>query len=279
MALSLKPVPPARGMRWVGDAFRLFRRRPLGFLSLFAAFIVGFLLFAMIPWVGQLAMMALPLLSLGFMVAAQSALLDGPVRFSQYIEPLRTDARRRRALLILCAIYGAAMLAIVWLANGLSEDALGRLQALISQGAGQDAVVAAMQSDPGLRTASTAVSVLGTLLTIPFWHAAALVHWGGQGVLQALFSSTLAVWRARWAFTLYGLTWFGLAVVLLPVVVVVSSVLFGVIGAPSVALVVVWLAWAVFWSVFYISVLFTFNDSFGGATPPPPDAGADGIET
>jgi hypothetical protein len=38
---------------------------------------------------------------------------------------------------------------------------------------------------------------------VPFWHAPGLVHWGSQGVGQALFSSTLAVWRCRGAFVVY----------------------------------------------------------------------------
>ena len=263
MALSLKTVEPARGARWVGDAFQLYKRRPLGFIALFAMFVVAFVMVSQVPVVGAMAMFSLPLLSLGFMVAARSALLDGPVRFSQYIEPLRTDPPRRRALLLLCAIYGCAMLLIVWLANSLSGDAIGRFQALITDGSNEQALIEALQNDGGLRTASTILALLGSLLSIPFWHAAPLVHWGGQGVWQSLFSSTLALWRARGAFALYALVWTALAVLPLPMIVLLVAVLFGMLGVPQLTLVAVWLVWAVFWSVFYISVLFSFNDSFG----------------
>ena len=54
----------------------------------------------------------------------------------------------------------------------------------------------------------TPEDLLGALLSVPFWHAPALVHWGGQGVAQALFSSTLALWRNKAAFALNGLLWF-----------------------------------------------------------------------
>ena len=47
---------------------------------------------------------------------------------------------------------------------------------------------------------------------MPFWHAPALVHWGDQGPAQALFSSTLAVWRSRGAFAVYLLSWLGIIV-------------------------------------------------------------------
>ena len=272
MPLTLKTVEPARGLRWITDAFRLYRRRPLGFISLFAVFVVAFVLVSQVPVLGALAMFTLPLLSLGFMVAARSALLDGPVRFSQYIEPLRTDAPRRRALLLLCAIYGTSMLLIVWLANSLSGDAIGRFQELLTGGSNEQALIEALQSDNGLRTASTTLAVLGSLLSIPFWHAAPLVHWGGQGVWQSLFSSTLALWRSRGAFALYSLVWVAVAALPLPVIVLLVAVLFGMLGVPQLTLVAVWLVWAVFWSVFYISVLFTFNDSFGVPSAPPAGA-------
>ena len=60
---------------------------------------------------------------------------------------------------------------------------------------------------------------LGTLLSIPYWFAPALVHWGGQGVGQSLFSSTLALWRNKGAFTTFMATWVA--------VVAVTSVLVG----------------------------------------------------
>ena len=78
MALLLKSVEPARGARWVGDAFRLFARRPLAFTSLFVLFLFVALFSALVPLLGGvLQMMLLPLLSLGFMIASQSALTGG----------------------------------------------------------------------------------------------------------------------------------------------------------------------------------------------------------
>ncbi len=268
MALILKPVEPSHGIRWVTDAFRLFIRRPLSFMALLAIYVVAFVLFSQLPLIGLLSLFTLPLLSLGFMVAGRSALLNGPVRFSQYIEPLRTDARRRRALLVLCGLYGVCMLAIVWLANAVSGDAIGRMQNLITSGATEQSLIEAMQADNRIRIATFVMSLLGGVVSIPFWHAAPLVHWGGQSAWQSLFSSTLALWRARGAFALYGLVWAALAALPLPVAVLLLAVLLSAIGAPGLTIVVVTLVWAVFISVFYISVLFTFNDSFG--LPPGP---------
>ena len=100
---------------------------------------------------------------------------------------------------------------------------------------------------------------LATLLSVPFWFAPALVHWGGQGVGQALFTSTLAVWRTRGGFTVYMLGWVGamlavaLAVALVGVVTGARSAL-GLLTMPI---------GLVFTAAFYLSLWPSFTDIFG----------------
>ena len=53
-----------------------------------------------------LQMATLPLLSLGFMVAGQSALLGGGVHPGQFFEPLRGSPQKRRALITLRQLLG-----------------------------------------------------------------------------------------------------------------------------------------------------------------------------
>jgi hypothetical protein len=195
------------------------------------------------------------------MIAAQSALLDGPVHPRCFIEPLRTDATRRRALLTLCALYGVAALAILALGDWLSDGAWGRLQQAMAQGTAGQAEIDAILAEPGVGSGALWVLVAGTLLTVPFWHAPALVHWGGQGVGLALFSSTLAVWRAKGAFIVYLLGWFGTVLLF----ALASALLLGLLGLANWAGLVGVPAGLIFSAVFYISLLFTFNDSFGGS--------------
>jgi len=264
MALLLKTVDATRGPRWIGDALRLFLRKPMGFAWLFMSFLLATLLLSLVPVVGgMLQMMTLPLLSLGFMVASQSALLDGPIKPTQFIEPLQGDANKRRSLLILCLIYGVLAIAILWLCNVVSDSAMVRLQTLMAKGDSKPADINALLSEPGVATAALLGLGLGSLLSVPFWHAPALVHWGAQGVSQALFSSTLAVWRCRGALFTYVMAWTGLLLGLgLGVTLVLSLLglghLVGVVSLPLGLLLS---------TVFYVSLLFTFNDSFGGASP------------
>jgi len=275
MALQLKIVSLGHGPRWVADGFRAFGRRPLALGLLFLVFLAASaLLAAVLPFVGGLLqLMALPLLSLGYMVATQSALLSGPVHPGQFVEPLRTDPKRRRALLVLCVSYGLCAFGILILCAWVSDDALTRLQALIAKGDATRAQIDALLDEPGVTRAAWLLGVLGTALSVPFWFAPALVHWGGQGVGQALFSSTLALWRNKGAFTTFAATW----VVVVTVTSVLVSMLLAALGAARMAGMMLMPLALLFSTVFYVSQLFAFNDTFGGAaaaadepTGPPP---------
>jgi len=207
------------------------------------------------------------------MVATQSALLSGPVHPGQFVEPLRTDPKRRRALLVLCVSYGLCAFGILILCAWVSDDALTRLQALIAKGDATRAQIDALLDEPGVTRAAWLLGVLGTALSVPFWFAPALVHWGGQGVGQALFSSTLALWRNKGAFTTFAATW----VVVVTVTSVLVSMLLAALGAARMAGMMLMPLALLFSTVFYVSQLFAFNDTFGGAaaaadepTGPPP---------
>ena len=273
MPLLLRHVPPASGVRWVRDAFRLYGRRPLALTLMLVAFLCAVTVLALLPWMLglPLLMMSPPLLSLGFMVGSQSALLDGPVDARQFLAPLRADPVRRRSLLLLCALYGLCWAGAAWLAYGVGGDAAVALLDMLAgrqPGAEDPARMAAMMMEPAISTAVSVFNLLMAVLSIPFWHAPALVHWGGQGTGQALFSSTLALWRSKGAFAVYALTWTAIGV---PVAMVLSIVL-AVLGTGTIGLGVAFAVLLGSWTVFYVSLLFTFNDSFGGTLADAPAA-------
>ena len=109
---------------------------------------------------------------------------------------------------------------------------------------------------------------LASLLSLPFWHAPALVHWGGQGVGKALFFSTMACWRNIGAFTVYGLAWAGAILVFGALANVLAAL---TQQAQLIALAAV-PAGLLFSTVFYASLYFTFNDCFAPEAGGNPDA-------
>jgi hypothetical protein len=257
--MILRSVPSGRGATWVRQAFAAFAARPIAFTALFATFLFAVFASALLPFVGSLIVLALlPLVSLGFMIATRSAIAGGFPTPRVFIEPLRTDRPRRIALLQLGVLYAGATLAILWLsdlADGGAFDAL--MQALPSGQTAPDAVAARLAT-PGLLTGMVLRFGLSGLLSIPFWHAPALVHWEGHGCAKALFSSTLACWRNRGAFTVYGLAWFALIMLL----GMAGSLLFALLGQPAMFAVAAVPMSLLLTTVFYVSLYFTFADCF-----------------
>jgi len=271
MGFRLLHASARDGATWVSRAFALFLKRPIAFSALFALFLFAALVLLVLPYIGPLLLlMALPLLGLGFMIAARSALAGGAVHAGQLLEPLRggdAEARaRRKQLLWLCGLYALATAAVMLASDALDGGAFERLQILMAstRDAAKQKELEALLADGGLLQ-GLLLRLGGTaLLSIPFWHAPALVWWQGQGIGQALFSSTLACWRNRAAFLVYGLAW----TVTIVVFGIVAGGLFALIGAPQLVSLAAVPAGLMFSTAFYVSLLFTYQGCFGDDDAP-----------
>lgn len=277
MTFHLHEVAPRQGIAWTREGFRAFFKRPMALASLFISFMFVAVLAMALPAGGLLLVLALPLLSLGYMIATRSALAGGPVHPGQLIEPLRlapakgqpqaqaqADAvRRRKALLLLCGLYALVTLLIIWLSDSIDGGRFERLQALMASGqstdSSTDAEMQQLLADPALINGLLVRFGLAALLAIPFWHAPALVWWGGQGVAQSLFSSTLAVWRTKGAFFMYGIAW----ALVVGAFGIVTATVFSLLGARHLVGVAAMPAALMFTVAFYVSLYFSFVDTFG----------------
>ena len=264
MGLRLLPVAPRQGRAWIQQGLALWWRRPLAFVGLFTFFLLSVLLMmALIPVLGgALAMALLPMLSLGFMIASRSARGGGPVHALQLVEGLRHPVpAQRRAQWLLCGLYALGTMLVITLADSVDAGLFEELQRLMAQGgdAKSSARIDAILADPRLLQGMLLRFGLAGLLAVPFWHAPALVHWAGQGVLQSLFTSTLAIWRTRGAFTVYLAGW---AVLVLGVALGVAVIAM-LTGARQVLGLLTMPVGLAFSAAFYVSLWFSFVDTFG----------------
>lgn len=261
MGLKLQTVAPGQGWRWVRQGFAETFRHPMGYAGLFVLFMLAAMVVTMLPYAGGvLLLMGVPLLSLAFMMATAGAQRSMPVRAAVYLAPWRgKDPARRRALLALCGLYAAATVLVLLLCDLIDG---GRFDALLSAMARGDASADEVQKladAPGVQAGALARVLCSALLSLPFWHAPALVQWGGQGPAQALFSSLLAVWRARGAFLRYSLGW----VLGLAAAGGLGGLLLSVLGLGGLAPLVMMPLAMFFTTAFYCSLYFCFIDSFG----------------
>ncbi len=264
--MKLQTVPARHGALWVRQGFRVFFKHPMAFAALFAAFMFAVLVLALLPLVGPFMVLALlPLVSLGFMLATRIAVEGGSPTPRVFIEPLRVDRFRRLAMLQLGLIYAVTTFMVMWLSDLVDGGAFEALMDAMPAGQTKPETVAAKLDAPGLALGLLLRFGLAGLLSVPFWHAPALVHWDGHGCAKALFSSTLACWRNRGAFAVYSLVWLALILVF----GMVGSLVFALLGqAQLFALAVVPMS-LVFSTVFYVSLYFTFADCFVPGDPAP----------
>ena len=259
MKFKLQTVAPAQGLQWVQGGMRELLHRPLAYMSLLMTFMLGLMVAAVLPGGTWLMMLAVPLLSLGFVMATRASLnghLPGP---GVYVAPWISPQKRHRGpLLTLCGVYAVLSWSAMMLGNWIDGGALNELLAAANNSNSTDAQIDRLVNAPGLLSWLMVRVGLTMMLGLPFWHAPALVVWAGQGAAQAMFSSTLAVWRSRGAFVVYGLGWFGLTLL----VGSLSSLAASLLGNGAVGNLIVMLLGLAITSAYYASQFFTFRDNF-----------------
>lgn len=271
MGLRLRTVAPLQGSVWLRQGLRTFLRQPLGFCMLFLGYLVLASLVGWIPFIGSaLSLATVPVLSLAFMMATRDVLQGQPVRLAHLVAVRHQPPATRRATLLLCLGFGIAVTLIiefgVWLGGAELVEALkplGRSE--------RDArVLMEVIGHPAVGRLANTIWALAALVSVPYWHALALVHWGGQTAGQALFSSTLALWRTKGAFLVFGLGWLGTVMLASLVVSLLVAVLGAALGSPPLAMALGATIFVALSAAFYVSLWFMFDDSFGAAADEPP---------
>ena len=266
--MRLQSVPARQGGTWVRRGFRAFFRQPLAFAALFATVSFTFIVLVwFVPLIGPILMFALlPLITLGFMIATRQTVEGGYPTPAVFAAPLRGERPRRMAMLRLCIGYAVATLLVVLLADTLDGGSVTDLMQN-AQGGGLDSEAAAAKaaSDPRIEFGLMLRFALTGLLSLIFWHAPALVHWEGQGAAQAVFTSTLACWRNKGAFLVYGLYWFSVAMM----VALGASLLAALFGTASMLPLLLAPVSLLLSTAFYASLYFTYADTFVDDAPAP----------
>ena len=187
-------VAAARGPRWFGRGWELFKTAPgtlIGIWAIIAVISVGT---SLIPLAGGLvSILVQPILIGGFMTACQAADQGEPVRVSFAFSAFSTHPGR---LAVLGLLQFAAYL-VLGLIGGLTAVAM----------LGPDPKHSML--DPSLLlpfiTLGLIAVVVGFLLAMANWFAPALIVLQGIGPLEAVRMSFLACAKNVTAFLLYGL--------------------------------------------------------------------------
>jgi hypothetical protein len=277
-SIRIRSVPALAGLRWIRLALRAFARQPGGFMGMFGLYMLCLLLLTiplslLVPLaeaihldpvvVGTLTLVAMPLLSLAFMLSTEAVTNDLRIRPALLFAPLRASAQARRSLLAIGLVYFGVFLLAWFGGNGLDggESVKWFLENVAQPDATKAATTPAPLSDAGRGVMLLKVAIVA-LGSIPLWHAPALVLWGRYGAAKAMFASVIAIWRTRGALTMFGLGWFALSMTVTGALAMLALVL----GESIVLLLIVAMLYWALSALFYVTLWFGFNDTFEFAT-------------
>jgi len=262
--MKLRLQPAKRGAEWARQGMRAFLRRPFSYIAIFGSVTLAFLLSRALGMPGAvLFWLATPLITLAFMLATQQVVQGGTPTLQVFALPLRQSRGRTRALWTLGALYAVAMGLTYAVVIVIAGEPLSTLGTAMEKGQTSPELMMEVGSDPRLQAGLLWLAAATAAVSVPFWHAPALVHWGGQGAAQALFSSTVACWRNKGAFLVYGLT--GLAASM--AVSLLVSLLFAPLGGAQLAAGAMATASLLLLMIFFASLYFTFVDCFEAPAP------------
>lgn len=251
--MKLNIVPARTGLTWVKLGIKTFLQQPLAMSGLFFLFMALLSVATLVPYVGTaLALALLPAATLGLMAATQEAAKGKFPMPSILISAFRAGQQRKRAMMVLGALYAAGFLGVMGVSALFDGGEFARLYLVGSK------VTEELMMQSGFQTAMWVALGLYLPLSLLFWHAPALVHWYGVSPLKSLFFSFMACYKNMGAFTVFGLAWTGVFVFATFVVTLIASAL----ANPMLASAVMFPVALVIATMFFTSIYFTFRDSF-----------------
>lgn len=249
----MEKLPAATGWQWIKQGFSLFRKQPAELSTLFLSYMFLMMVITIIPLLGQvLPLILIPVFSMAFMQACVQVEKGQRVYPNLLLTGFRSPAFRNLVVLGLLYVLAAT------LAIGASS--------LIDGGLFWDVMVGSARvdektvQDSGITLAMLMAGLLYLPAAMAFWFAAPLVAWQGMGLGKALFYSFHAVKRAGRAFTVYGLGW-ALIGVILPLLI--STFLGQLTGSPALMMMVLLPLSIVLTVVMYCSFYPTYITLFG----------------
>lgn len=263
--MKLQLVEARSGVTWVREGIRTFARQPLVFFSLFMLFMAAIAMLSVFPVIGGgLGLVAVPAMTLAMLVATEQVSktpTDVPRTASAAVFATALGVVRQRAkpLVILGVMYAVSIVVVVMLASAFDDPDLGPL--IRADGSPDMEVMqsGAFQMSMWVRLA------LYLPVSLLFWHAPALVHWGEVSPAKTLFFSIVACIRNFGAMSMFGIVWFGVALGASALLGLVASLAIGLGGggaAGGLAMAVMVGGSLALTAMFFCTTWFMFRDNF-----------------
>ncbi len=218
--MQARRLPALRGVFWLFEGFRLFRRNPPLLTALTLVYLLAVQLFALLPLIGPVLLpLLLPMMTLIVANACRLVDLNQVPGKNTLLHGVAGHSNNLPGLLRLGSLQlaGALLVVLIAIPFGGSEDPIAGV--LLPGGEGEATIDPATQATLLARLAQ--VLLLATPLIIAFWFAPFLVGWDRVAPLKSLFFSTVASlrnWRAMGMFSIAAIALAGLVPALVLIV-------------------------------------------------------------
>lgn len=198
--MDARTVEAGRGWQWIVEGFRIFREHPLVWIALVVVLVLVWLVSAMIPLLGTLAVsLLLPVLYAGLMTACRTADQGGEPEVAQLFGAFKTHAT---PLVTIGGVYLVGNIIAIGITFGIAGTAA--LPALMGKGAADPATMLAAARAMLLGLAVGMAVFMPILMAV--WFAPMLVVFAGLAPLPALQLSFAACLRNMLPFLVYGVS-------------------------------------------------------------------------
>ncbi|AMP08489.1 putative membrane protein [Collimonas arenae] len=250
---TMEKLPAKTGWTWIKEGFALFRKQPAEISTLFLGYMFLMLLLNFVPVLGQiLPLVLIPVFAMSFMEACVHIEQGKRVFPNLLLVGFRSPAIKN--LLILGVLYLIAGVVAIG-ASALVDGGMFWMTLT-----GQTSLDAKEIQDSSMSLGMLFSAVVYTPAAMAFWYAAPLIMWKKMSVSKAVFYSFFAVWREMKAFTVYGLAWAAIGVMLPAIISVLIALLIGNAAVTMMVLLPLSIALTV---VMYCSFYPTYTHIFG----------------
>lgn len=195
-------LPAQAGLQWIISGWTLFKRQPMALFT-WAMFITLVLIFSTLtaPFGPLLFIALMPTVTFLTLSITREVYQGTRLLPTMWFSSLKQPGLFKKLFLVGLLYVGMCL-------------GVGLLVFLPFSGQiGQAMQIAAETQDmaPLMQVVRTPMFIFAFfyfLLAALFWYSPALIGWHGTTIGKALFFSAIACWRNRWAFILYGASWF-----------------------------------------------------------------------
>ena len=214
--LESRVVTAGRGWAWIVEGARLFLRNPVTWLLMLLILYAGTKLVNLVPVLGLVAMLLMPVFLAGLMDGCKALDEGRPLEISHLICGFRRNAVQ---LVTIGGIYLVGNVVILMIVVALGGEAIMVMARTLAKSSQITPQVAEQLQAATLTIAQAAL--IGTVVSLPLlmalWFAPLLSYFHGTKPLQALQSSLIACFRNTLPMCVYGLVLLVALMVLVPI--------------------------------------------------------------